>query len=369
MNSFAQAVERGLERIMGEKRLFRLTPLLFALVMIVIIAPAAAAQGTGTIEGVVLNAANDEPVGGITVLLDHFQGMTQQDSFSTETNAEGKFQFLDLTLGADHIYIARAQYAGVEYSSGMLVFEEGTPTQTVTLTIADSTDDDAGIVIERAHLIIRPLQEAVQIGQMAIISNLGDATYVGIPADGRAMATLRFFLPPDAAQVSFESGALGERFIEIEGGVADTHPVPPGESVEQIVISYNLPAQDGPWTVEYRFPYPVKALNVLLSGNEWELSSEHLTFAGVMGDEMGFLNYSGGELPAEETVTMEFTPSAGDPSAGTGSTNRTATSVAQSAQETSLWITVALSVLLLAGVLTYPAWRHLVVGIEFDGRE
>ena len=354
---------------MVEMRLFRLVPLLLGMVIIVIFAPAAVAQEAGVIEGVVIHEVDDAPVGGLAVQLDHPQGMKQVESLSTETNAEGEFLFRGLMLGADHVYIARVQYAGVEYSSRMLVFEEGTPTQTITLTVADSTDDDAGIVIERAHLIIRSLQEAVQIEQMAIVSNLCDATYVGAPVNGGAMATLRFFLPPDATQVDFESGALGDRFIEIEGGVADTLPVPPGESVEQIVMSYNLPAQDGPWTLEYHFPYPVKALNVLLSGNEWELSSEHLTFAGVMGDEMGFLNYLGRDLPAEETITMEFTFSNGTPSTGTGSTSDVALHVVQSRQGTLLWITVALSLLLLAGVPTYPAWRHLVVGTGDNGDE
>ena len=150
----------------------------------------------------------------------------------------------------------------VEYSSGMVVVTDDASSQVITLTVAGTTEEDDFIALERVHLIVQPLADAVQIGEMLIVSNYGDATYVGSPLPDGTMATIRIGLPPDAAQVAFESGELGDRFVEIAGGVADTQGVAPGRSVDQIVLSYNLPPQRDAWTLEYEFPYPVNALNV-----------------------------------------------------------------------------------------------------------
>jgi hypothetical protein len=324
-----------------------------------LIAPAALAQAAGSIEGQVVHA-EEGPLGGLFVQLDHFDNMTLVDSVTTQTDDEGRFEFDDLEPGSDQIYIARVIYDEVEYSSGMVVVTDEALSQSITLTVAGTTEDDDFIALERVHLIVQPLADAVQVGEMLIISNYGDAAYSGSPLPDGTMATIRITLPTDAAQVAFESGELGERFIEIAGGVADTQSVAPGRSVDQIVLSYNLPPRDDSWTLEYEFSYPVNALNVLLMNAGWQLESDALTFEGLMGsDTNNFLNYSGGDLAAGETLSLRFTPGEPDMSvaAGTETSSAMPTPV-ESVQDTLLWIAIALGAVLLVAVVSYPVWRR-----------
>jgi len=332
--------------------------LALCILLLSLAAPAALAQKIGSIEGQVLHA-EDGPMAGIPVRLEHFDGMTLVDSSTTETDGEGQFAFTDLLLGEDQIYIARVVYDDVEYSSGMLVVTDIDPAQTVTLNIAGTTEDDSFIVLERVHLIVQPLADAVQIGEMLILSNYGDAGYVGSSLPDGTVATIRVQLPPDAEQVSFESGELGERFVEIEGGIADTRSVPPGRSVDQIVFSYILPAQTDSWTLEYEFEYPVNALNVLVARAGWELVSDDLVFESAMGsDASNFLNYTGGDIAAGETLILQFRP--GDVDVSTArSVEMPAEMPApiKSVQGVLLWIALGLALALLVALASYPIWR------------
>jgi hypothetical protein len=348
---------------MSSQRMLRVMVAFVCAVMLatpVSLAPSAVlAQGEGTIEGQVVHV-EDGPLGGLTVQLDHFEGMTRVGSLSTETDSDGRFEFAGLAPGSDQIYIARAVYDEVEYSSGMVVVTDEALSQSITLTIAGLTEDDDFIVLERVHLIVQPIAEAVQVGEMLIVSNYGDAAYVGTPLPDGTLATIRIGLPANATDVVFEEGELGGRFVEMAGGVADTQSVAPGRSVDQIVLSYNLPPQGDTWTLEYEFPYPVSALNVLVMRSGWQLVSDDLTYQGVMGsDAAAFLNYSGGNLEAGETLTLRFAP--GEPEASSTPASQTGGSAppspVTSVQDTLLLIAVALGAALLIAVASYPAWR------------
>ena len=334
-----------------------------ALAALSLLAPLAVAQETGSIEGVVLDAAQDAPLDGQSLRLDHFDGMTRVGSQTAVTDADGHFAFADLALGDDQIYIVRVTYAGVEYSSGMLIINGEMPAQDVTLIVAETTEDDAGIVIERMHLIVTPTQGGLEIGEMLIISNYSTEAFVGTTLDSGVTVAVRLPLPPSAEQVTMESGAIGDRFVEVDGGIATTYAVPPGESVDQTVMSYYLPASGASPTVAYDLPYPVKALNVLLASAGWELSSDQLTFQGAMGGENGsFLNYAGSDLQAGERLLLAFTPGEGQPADSKGTDASAALPAMQASdQGTLLKITMALGGALLLAVATYPIWRGAAI--------
>jgi len=320
-------------------------------------APAAFAQdtptGQGVISGVVSGPAG--PMADMTVTLAHFEGMTPRESLNARTDAQGRFTFDGLRTGEKDIYLAAVIYAGLEFSSGMLTFNEGQTSLDVVLTVTEATDDDAGIVIERTHLIVTVTNEGVQVTDMEQISNLSGAAYAGVFGPNGTATTLRFYLPPGASDVAIDEGNQPGRFVQIEGGIADTQPVPPGQSVEQIIFSYNLPAQRSTWTLEQRFAYPVKALNVLVSAPGWSVSSDQLAFAGTMGGEAAFENYSARDLPANGVVRLTFTPGGG---AGMGRTSSgSAMPAGESIQSTLLLATIGLALALLVALLVYPTWR------------
>lgn len=316
-------------------------------------APAAGAQAGGTIEGVVMLAPANTPMADVLVTLESYEGTTLKQTLQTQTDAGGGFSFTGLTLGGENVYVVSAVYKDVAYTSDMISLTADAPQKAVRLEVYETTDDDSGIVIERAHLIISPLDGGVQVGQMFILSNAGDKTFIGKPLqEGGQPVTFRMYLPKGADQLTFDAGELGERFISVPDGVADTMPIPPGQSSAQVVLSYTLPPQGSPWSMDYTFYYPVKKLNVLVSMG-WVVEGAPLAFAGTMGGEMPFLNYAAQDLAANTTLHLTFR--SGTTAGGMGGTVSTA-APAGSAQSTMLAIAIGLGVLLLLGLVTYPMW-------------
>ncbi|MGQ9667440.1 MAG: carboxypeptidase-like regulatory domain-containing protein [Anaerolineae bacterium] len=315
--------------------------------------PAAGAQTAGSIQGVVMLAPSNTPMADIPVTLEWYEGTTLKETRTAQTDAGGGFSFDELAVGGQNVYAVSATYKDVAYATDMLTLTTTAPQQTVRLDIYETTDDDAGIVIERAHLIISPLAEGVQIGQMFILSNTGDKTFVGKPLqEGGQPATFRLYLPKGAEQITFDAGELGERFLSTPDGVADTLPIPPGQSTAQVVLSYTLPPQGNPWSMEYTFYYPVKNLNVLVSMG-WTVEGAPLQFAGTMGGETPFQNYAAKDLAANTTLNLAFR--SGGAAGGMTSTAAPPTP-AGSVQGTMLGIAIGLGVLLLIGLMTYPSW-------------
>ncbi len=316
-------------------------------------APAAGAQASGTIEGVVMLAPANTPLAGVPVSLEWYEGTTLKQTLQTQTDAGGGFSFTGLALGGENVYAVSALYKDVAYFGDMITLTASAPQKAVRLEVYETTDDDSGIVIERAHLIISPLNEGVQVGQMFIVSNAGGKTFIGRPLqEGGQPVTFRIYLPKGADQLTFDAGELGERFISVPDGAADTMPIPPGQSSAQIVLSYTLPPQGTPWSMDYTLYYPVKNLNVLVSMG-WVVEGAPLEFAGTMGGEMPFLNYAARDLPANTTLHLTFQSSA--TAGGTAGKSGTA-APAGSAQNTMLGIAIGLGTLLLIGLVTYPLW-------------
>jgi hypothetical protein len=315
--------------------------------------PAAGAQAGGTINGVVMLAPTNTPLADMQVTLEWYEGTTLKQTLQTRTDAGGGFSFTGLAVGGENVYTVSALYKDVAYAADMITLTADAPQKTVRLDVYETTDDDSGIVIERAHLIISPLNEGVQVGQMFILSNTGDKAFIGKPLqEGGRPVTFRMYLPKGADQLTFDAGALGERFISVPDGVADTMPIPPGQSSAQVVLSYTLPPQGSPWSMDYTLYYPVKNLNVLVSMG-WIVEGAPLEFAGTMGGEMPFLNYAARDLPANTTLHLTF--KSGAPAGGMGSTTATA-APAGSSQHTLLGIAIGLGALLLIGLVTYPMW-------------
>jgi len=305
------------------------------------------AQGAGAFHGTVTIAGTEEPAPGVTVFLEHYRGEEMIQTLTAETDAEGRFEFAGLETAEGNRYIAQVTYGGVDYTSRPMAFEPTQDLLTSAFVVYEATSDDSDIELERVHLIIRILPEGVQVGQMAQISNLGDKVYVGQEDAAGRRPTLRFPLPPNAANIEFEDGILGERFLEMDGGVADTWSVLPGRSVGQVVFSYLLPASGEAWNLDYQFAYPVRAINVLVAADGWEMSSDRLVFSGTMGGEMAFRNYAGTDIAAGETIRMEFVPGRVAPMH----------QEARSVQPTLQWLAAGLGAIMLLFLTGYPRWR------------
>jgi hypothetical protein len=84
-----------------------------------------------------------------------------------------------------------------------------------------------------------------------------DRTFVGQSVEGvDRPVTAAVEVPEEAVDLSFQNGTLGDRFLRVGNRVYDTLPVPPGESLQQIVVQYCFAATDRPWSWRQELLYP-----------------------------------------------------------------------------------------------------------------
>lgn len=312
------------------------------------------APGPGVITGTLTNAtAGGGATGGLTVTLRIFDSATFDEvhTLETTTDSDGGFRFEGLPTAADWAYLTAADYLGVPYAAGPATFPTDTITLTLPIEVYEPTTDGSGIRIERAHWFIEFDAQALLVGELYIIGQAGDRVYIGDEeaAPGRRV-TLRFPLPTGYQELSVEGEVLGQRFLELNGALVDTLPVPPGQAVRQVLLRYRYPFSGRQLDFKHRLAYPVATLNVLASDIGVEISSPQVTLRDRQGSpDQQYLNFIGQQIPADQEIVLSLRnlPAAGQSSAA-----------ATSSFDPTIIVAALVVVLLgLAGGVGYPIWR------------
>ena len=290
--------------------------------------PQALAAGVGVIQGQIVNGTeNGGSVAGIEVNLYGFQGNSSQEPITAIVDASGVFRFDGLETGSDWAYLIQAAYGGVTYSSSTIAFEAGQTETEAMLLVYESTEDDSGISVERAHLLLSFTEAGLKLTEVYVFRNPGDRTYVGKDeVDGRrAVAAIQ--LPRGARALGFDDGSLGGRFIATKDGFADTEPQWPGQT--SVVFSYELDCPSRQCTLVRTMPAPTLNLNVLLPSVGTRLESDRLSFGGEMDAQgQSYLNYTGINLGAGERVSLRLVPMSGAASSSDGSSSQSPLAIA-----------------------------------------
>nr|HID13318.1 hypothetical protein [Anaerolineae bacterium] len=307
--------------------------------------------------GQVVNGTPDGTVpADLPVTLHVFSGVEKTGTYTTTLAADGSFHFEGVTLQEGEAAVARVVYQGVIYVSNLVTFEPGQQELSLPVTIYETTEDTADVLVTQLHIFMTRAGERLQVGEYYLVSNTGERTYVGVedPETGQR-ATLNFALPEGAEGLRFDGPGLGERYLEQEGGFADTDPVQPGTATVQVLFSYELPYREG-LQVERVLDLPVASVVLVLTEGGGALEGEGLTPAGTLDTQMGpALSYTAGPLAAGEALafTLVGQPHAVAPSAPAG-----LAPVRNTAREAGIGL------LALAGALVavYLLWRSPAPG-------
>jgi len=161
------------------------------------------------------------------------------------------------------------------------------------------------ILIAQLHIFMSRVGDRVQVVEYYLVSNAGDQTYEGTQdSETGKRITLTFSLPDGAEALRFDGPGLGERFVEVEGGFADTEPIPPGTATVEVLFSYELPYREG-LPVEHTFDVPVASVVLVLSEEEMALKGAGVTPAGTVDTQMGpAFSYTAGPLAAGEPLVF-----------------------------------------------------------------
>jgi hypothetical protein len=309
---------------------------------------------------VVGQVTNGTPGGGLPadlpVVLHVFSGVEEAGTYTTTVATDGSFRFNGLASEQGQSFVVRVLYQDVTYASDLGAFEAEQQELSLPVTIYETTEDPAAVLVTQLHLFLTGAGDRLRVGEYYLVSNTGDRTYVGFEGSetGRR-ATLTFTVPEEAEELSFDGPGLDERYLERETGFADTEPVPPGTATAEVLFSYELPYREG-LRVERAVDVPVHSVVLVLPEEGLALEGEGIISAGTLDTEMGpAQSYTAGPLAAEESLVFTLV-AAPQPAlvapVGGGSSTRNA------ARETAVGL-VGLAVALVA---VYLLWRSPATG-------
>jgi len=233
-------------------------------------------EGDGIIEGQVVNAtAGDAPLQGTQVMLRTWSTEAELEPRSATADETGHFRFDNLDP-VGHTYQLRVEHQAIAYGFGEKVFPVGETLLTIPLTVYDATSDDDVMFVERIHVIIDREHDLLHVQEVHIFGNESTYTYVGSPtAADRERGTIRFLLPPEAANIEWMSGFPQGSVVISDEGFDFVFPVLPGSA--EFSFGYVLPFSAASYAFERTTPYSVHSLDVFAAVGEVTLSSAQMT--------------------------------------------------------------------------------------------
>ena len=264
------------------------------------------------IEGEVIVVDVVDQTGGLLldmeleVQLDGYDQFEQVYQDTQTLTAESRLVFDSVPFQAGRVFFASISHGGAIYRSDMFEAGDETTSMQMTVDIFETTTSDENILVERIHILTDfPSSHQLQIVEIFIVSNLGDTTFV---SDNPGEPTLSFPLPVGAGSISFDDGALGERYVKTEDGFGDTVSIPPGSGVYQTLVYYTLPIQGSEYEFSQVMNYPVRAVIIMTPEGEAVVEGANLEDMGVQAIADGSVQiYSATSIPRGEILQFEVT--------------------------------------------------------------
>ena len=223
----------------------------------------AQATGNGRIFGEIINGTIDEPVPEIAVTLQTFAGGTLQPNQNTITDADGRFEFDNVSTDVDVVYAVSTTYFSIAYSTGRISFEEDSVGIDVTLDVFEPTDDQSLVVIRSRGLILTDVEPGRgEVGLLDInILDLSEDRVLVANSEGR---TVNLPVPRNASRVTpLPDPSYDLQTATIEGAtVYGSEPLLPGESTAS--LTYTIPYTGDRISVELQSAYATDLFRLLV---------------------------------------------------------------------------------------------------------
>ncbi|RMF00375.1 MAG: hypothetical protein D6768_12915 [Chloroflexi bacterium] len=322
-------------------------------------------QRNGILTGQVINAGTGEPVGNIPVTLHAIQNNSEVDTITGQADADGNYVFEKLPTDHSIMYVVEGSYKDVPYFSqdtGMFVPDSNETS--VNLEVFDTTTSDEAISITQLHYLLSFTPDTINVMQIYVVGNNGNATYVG--QNGQ---TFNVALPQNATNINFQNNPNNSRFVETGDGYADTSPIMPGKDGLTIAALYDIPYNSDSATIEFPLVKSAASVDVLMTDQGATLSSdqvdfvENRTFQGT-----SFAVFNGANLPQGEMIRLNLAgldslDFSSNPIEDPGSSAAGVDTTTWFDQELAKWGIVAATVLavVVAGVV-YPMSRQRFTG-------
>ena len=266
----------------------------------------------GTIEGQVVNQSEGGgSVADLSVSL--ISGGEEEGAAETRTartDGEGRFQFSNIPVESS--YLVRVDYMKIAYYYP-LDFSDTETTISIEIPVCDTTASDQAIRIAWHHVVVRIQEEDISVTEVILLVNDGDRTYVGSEAtsfEGK-QGTLVFTMPPGAMQFEVPEDSA-EDYLLVDNMVVTTMVFPPGE--KQLLYYYQLAtSESGDFTINLKADYPTDAMDVMVTGEDTEVSSARLVPADPVETDDGqhYVHFTGEYLDRGDAIDIRLARSSG----------------------------------------------------------
>jgi mono/diheme cytochrome c family protein len=281
--------------------------------------PTSEVSGTGLVTGKLAVLSGEETPTNLVVHLRGFDNMQETINMSTTVQSDGSFSFTNVEMPLGRVFIASTEFDGVTYGSDIAMVEVETASLDLPIPVFGSTTDSTALSADRTHIFFEYLEPNIlRVVEIYIISNPTDRTVV---AATQGEPTIEFKLPEGAANLQFEDGVLGDRYVLTPEGFGDTAAIRPGSGQHQITFGYELP-YDGKAEISQAVNLPTNAVVILIPKDGLNIKGEQLQYAGAR-DVQGitYEMYSGDRIEAgsELAITVSGRPGGGGISLESGS--------------------------------------------------
>lgn len=267
--------------------------------------------GLGTVRVELIDPSGAGIASDTPVTLYGFDNMLNTYSQTLTTNDQGIYLFNEVEMLPGRAFIAGADYSGGTYGSDVVVAEEGTSELVLQVQVFESSSDTSQLSIDRAHIFLDFIQDGmVQVVEVFILSNPTNFSIVSATPGG---PVVNFLLPEGAVDLQFQDGVLGERYVLIPGGFADTSAVQPGSGQYQVVFAFNMP-YDGKLDFSQPIGMQSGAVVIMLPDVGIRLKGSQISDDGTR-DMQGSLYHLYSAPGMQAGDTLEFTLS-GKPKSG-----------------------------------------------------
>ena len=176
---------------------------------------------------------------GLTVNLHIFDGMSLVYTATVQSQSDGSYRFEGVQVKKNWGFLTTFDYHGIVYGSQLTMAEQDNGTIDLPIQVYETTTDASDLSVDRLHFFFEILdQNTMRVVELYVISNPTDKTVI---AASKGQPIINFTLPEGAANLQFQEGELGGRFVKTDNGFGDTVPVQPGAGNYQLLFSYEMP--------------------------------------------------------------------------------------------------------------------------------
>lgn len=258
---------------------------------------------TGTVAVQLINGSGGDPPAEAPVTLYGFDAMQNTYSETLTTGVDGIYTFSNVYMPPERVFLAGTEYSSGSYGSDVISVDPSTPDLKLQITVYESTSDITALSTDRVHIFFDFSDpKNVQVIEVFIISNSSEQAVVASTSNG---GVVTFPLPKGYTNLQFQDGELGNRYVEVEGGFADSVPVSPGVGQYQVIFAFQMPYDQKLDFAQSMF-LPTSAVVIMVPEGGVKIDSSQLQDSGTRDFQgTSYRMYDGSSLLAGST--LEFT--------------------------------------------------------------